>query len=99
MSSGAWHGAWLDTRLTHLAVRLWGVLSLECDPGKSTCKIKIRLTAKALRTSKENIEAALEQLETCGYIEIDRESTLLRIEITPEQWGESRRTTEVPSLC
>jgi DNA-binding MarR family transcriptional regulator len=97
--AGAWHGAWLDTRLTHLAVRLWAVLSLECDPGRSQCRIKTRLAAKALRTTRENIDAALEQLETAGYIEVDRDSVLLKITLTPEQWGESRKTAEVPSLC
>lgn len=94
---GAWHGVWLDSRLTHLAARLWAVLSLECDVESFSCRIKTRLAAKALRTSAENIEAALDQLQTCGYVTIERESKLLHITLTAEQWGD-RVKNEAMSL-
>jgi biotin operon repressor len=95
---GAWHGVWLDERLTHLAVRLWAVLSLECGAGDS-CRIGLRLVARALRTSRENVEAALEQLRTAGYVLVERDGSALAVTLVPDQWATSRATAEVASLC
>jgi hypothetical protein len=95
--TGAWHGPWLDARLTHLAVRLWAVLSLECGRTDG-CRIRLRPMARALRTSRENVEAALDQLRAAGYVTIEPDGPLLAVTLTADQWGAGRATAEVASL-
>jgi hypothetical protein len=54
--------------------------------------------ARALRTSRENVEAALDQLRAAGYVTIEPDGPLLAVTLTADQWGAGRATAEVASL-
>lgn len=96
--NAAWHGPWLDDRLPHLAVRVWGVLSLSCGPA-SHCVIRARLLARALRVSPEAIDAALTSLVDAGYLVVEPEGSLVTVALTADQWmPDPGRSREVFSL-
>ena len=79
-------------------MRLWAVLSLGYGAGDS-CRIRPRMVARALHTGRENVETALGQLVSAGYVFIERDGSALAVTLVPDQWGVSRATTEVASLC